>query len=136
MTYAPDSNIISYMLKKDRHVCERYLEESAAGHECIIPPVVYYEIKRGLLYSDATAKSDAFDVLCREFGVGEMSMLARNEAARQYAGLRRAGRLPGDDDILIAAFCIVNGYTLVTNNTKHYADISGLQMVNWSEGKE
>jgi len=41
MTYALDSNIISYMIRKDQGVCGRYLDESAAGHECIVPPVVY-----------------------------------------------------------------------------------------------
>jgi tRNA(fMet)-specific endonuclease VapC len=56
ITYALDTNIISYMLKKDPLVCRRFLKESEAGHECIIPPIVYYEIKRGLLAALATAK--------------------------------------------------------------------------------
>ena len=37
------------------------------------------------------------------------------------------------DDILIAAFCVVNDYLLVTDNTKHFKDIDGLQFVNWVE---
>jgi predicted nucleic acid-binding protein len=53
-------------------------------------------------------------------------------AATVYAALRRSGRTVEDADILISAFCIVNGYTLVTNNTKHFADIDGLQLANWA----
>ena len=56
-----------------------------------------------------------------------------NEAAQLYSKLRRIGKLPGDADILIAAFCIGNGYTLVTNNTQHFADMDELQIVNWAE---
>jgi len=34
-------------------------------------------------------------------------------------------------DIIIAACCMENGYTLVTHNTKHFIDISGLLMDDW-----
>jgi len=133
MMYALDSNIISYMLRKDKSVCEKYLAESADGHECIIPPVVYYEIKRGLLLTNATSKAKEFDLFCREFGVGVMSVIAWNEAARLYVARREMGKPIEDADLFIAAFCLVNGYALVTNNAKHFEGIDGLQIVNWVE---
>jgi predicted nucleic acid-binding protein len=37
----------------------------------------------------------------------------------------------GDGDYLIAAFCIVKDYTLVTGNTRHFERIDGLKYVNW-----
>lgn len=36
-----------------------------------------------------------------------------------------------DSDILIAAYCIVNDYTLVTDNTSDFERIEGLKFVNW-----
>jgi len=36
-----------------------------------------------------------------------------------------------DFDLLIAATALSLNYTLVTNNTKHYKRIAGLQMENW-----
>ena len=113
MIYALDTNILSYMLRKDKCVCGRYLEESRRGNECIIPPVAYYEIKRGLLYANATSKIQSFDKLCRAFGVGEMNALAWNEAARLYAFHRQQGTLIDDADLFIAAFCLTHGYTCV-----------------------
>jgi predicted nucleic acid-binding protein len=133
MTYALDTNIISYMLRHDRRVCEKYLEESYNGHECVIPPVSYYEIKRGLLAVNAIAKARDFDMLCLEFEVGEMNTHAWDEAARLYALQRQNGQIVEDADLFITAFCIVNGYTLVTNNTKHFVRIDGLQLSNWTE---
>jgi predicted nucleic acid-binding protein len=133
MIYALDTNIISYMLRHDERVSERYVTESYKGHACVIPPVAYYEIKRGLLAINATAKARNFDILCHEFEVGEMNTRAWDEAARIYALHRQKGQTTEDADLFIAAFCIVNGYTLVTNNTKHFERIEGLRLANWAE---
>ena len=131
MIYSLDSNIISYMIRKNKSVCDRYLAESRMGNECVIPPVVYYEVKRGLLFAGATAKAHSFDSLCRDFSVGEMNPLAWDEAARLYALHRRQGTLIEDADLFTAAFCLVHGYTLVTDNTRHFERVEGLQLVNW-----
>ena len=131
MIYALDTNIISYMLRQDKDVCERYMVESQKGHECVIPPVAYYEIKRGLLMTNAIAKARDFDVLCQDFEVGEMGARAWSEAARLYALHRQKGELAEDADLFIAAFCIVNDYTLVTNNIRHFEHIDELKLVNW-----
>jgi len=133
MTYALDTNIITYLLKDNLAVYEGYDNATVDGSRCIIPPVAYYEIKRGLFFSSATSKSNDFDILCRELGVGDMSVEIWNEAAMLYAGLRQKGQLIEDADLFIAAFCIVNNYTLVTNNTKHFEHIDGLRFVNWAE---
>ena len=104
MIYALDTNILSFMLRKDRRVCDRYRSESRKGGECIIPPIAYYEIKRGLLRANATAQVQRFDALCRDFGVGEMNAQMWDEAARIYAALQKQGRPISDADILIDAF--------------------------------
>jgi predicted nucleic acid-binding protein len=114
-------------------VCNRYLAESGKGHECVIPPVAYYEIKRGLMAVNATAKEREFDNLCRDFEIGEMDTRAWLEAARLYAANKQKGRMVDDADLFIAAFCAVNSYTLVTNNTRHFEGIDGLRLVNWAE---
>ena len=38
-----------------------------------------------------------------------------------------------DGDIFIAAQCIVNDYTLVTDNTGDFERINGLKTVNWKK---
>jgi len=132
MIYALDSNIISFLLKDNSVVYENFDRATEDGSSCIIPPISYYEVKRGLMFSGATTKANDFDVLCREFGVGAMSEPMWNEAARIYTDRRRKGRMIEDADLFIAAFCIVNGYTLVTNNTKHFEGIDNLTFVDWS----
>jgi len=52
-----------------------------------------------------------------------------------YAKLKKDGILIDDSDILIGAFCIAHGYILVTDNTRHFERIDGLQIENWFETK-
>ena len=49
MIYALDSNIISDILRKNADIVARYHQTTKQQHEFIIPPIVFYEIERGLL---------------------------------------------------------------------------------------
>jgi predicted nucleic acid-binding protein len=131
MTVALDANILSYILRGDKQVIEKLRGEQGKGNECVIPPLAYYEVKRGLLAVGSTARLRIFEGMCRSFPVGVMSRAAWDEAANLYAAQRKQGRMLEDADLLIAAFCLVGGHTLVTNNTKHFEIIDRLRCVNW-----
>jgi tRNA(fMet)-specific endonuclease VapC len=55
------------------------------------------------------------------------------KAAEIRANLEERHLPIGAADIFIAAHCIVNGYTLVTDNTKDFERIDGLDIVNWKD---
>ena len=55
-----------------------------------------------------------------------------DRAAGIYAKLKKAGCLIEDSDILIAASCLAHDYTLITDNTRHFERVDGLQLVNWA----
>jgi predicted nucleic acid-binding protein len=134
MIYALDTNIISYILKGDMGVINRFHEEiGQPDNEAIIPPVVFYEVQRWLSAYSLYKKQRHFDALCLELGIGEFNYFTWKEAANIYANLKRQGNplSNNDGDYLIAAFCIINGCTLVTNNTSHFERITGLRFVNW-----
>lgn len=130
-TFALDTNIISYLIKGNKDISARIARETARGNEIVIPPIVYFEIKRGLLAIGATKQMQMFDKLCENTMVGELDRAVLDVAANTYATLRQAGQPVEDSDILIAAYCIRNVYTLVTNNVKHFEAIDGLKFVNW-----
>ena len=54
-------------------------------------------------------------------------------ATKIYAGLYNKHLTVGENDIQIAAFCLHNGYTLVTNNTDDFKNITGLELVDWTK---
>ncbi len=45
--------------------------------------------------------------------------------------LSKNGLTVDDFDLLIGSTAITYGYTLVTNNEKHFIKIPGLKVVNW-----
>ena len=53
------------------------------------------------------------------------------KSAEIHTNLRKFGKLIEDADIILAAFCVVNDYTLVTNNTKHFVNVEGLRITDW-----
>lgn len=48
------------------------------------------------------------------------------------AELRRRGQPVADFDLLIASVTLAENRILVTNNTRHYERIAGLQLENWT----
>jgi predicted nucleic acid-binding protein len=69
--------------------------------------------------------------MCHDFIVGTMETAAWDKAAQLYAIQRQSGSIVEEADIFIAAFCLVGGYTLVTNNTKHFEAFKDLDFTNW-----
>jgi len=57
------------------------------------------------------------------------------KCAAQYGALRKAleddGRPLRDADLFIAASALAHNAILVTHNTRHFADIDGLQLEDW-----
>ena len=133
MTYALDTNTISYYLQSNSQIKAKLDEAATKGQDIVIPPVSYYEIRRGFKHMPAPGKERAFIGLCRIYPIGEINLAVWEMAADIYAKGRKKGKIMHDADILIAAFCTVNGHTLVTNNTKDFENIDGLALVDWTK---
>ena len=131
MTYALDTNIISYLLRGDETVTQRWREERIRGNKSIIPILAYYEAKRGLVAANATTKLRAFEQVCSALSVEVLSLDDVDTASRIYTERKKQGKSIEDADLLIAAQAIARGYILVTNNTKHFDNINGLIYENW-----
>ena len=131
IVYALDTNIISYLLRGEHYIDDRISNELKSGNQVIIPPMAYYEVIRGLLFINAPRKNAVFETLCAKLGVGAIDRECMDIAANEHARLRKFGRPIDDADLLIAAYCIQTGATLVTNNTKHFDGIENLDYTNW-----
>ena len=131
--YALDSNIISFYLRGNIVVAENMEKAIGGGDGIVIPPLVYYEVKRGLALIQATRQMKKFETFCELFPVGELGDYLPEKAIDIYVRERKAGRNTEDADIFIATFCIHNDYILVTDNTRHFDNISGLHLTNWAD---
>jgi len=133
MIYALDTNIISYILNGNEHLSAKLSSITKSGNRVIIPLIVYFEARRGLIANHATAKMREFDKLCATLEIPDLTVSDMNKAAAIYAERKSKGKMIDDSDLLIAAQCINCGYTLVTNNIKHFENISGFNIENWME---
>lgn len=131
MDYAFDTNTIIHLMRGTDSVRENREKAKNNGARFIIPPFVNYEIRRGLIIKPISKHENAYAVIFNNCFLGEMTVAVWERAAKIYAELYIKRFTVKDADILIAAFCIVNGYTLVTDNTKDFENIDGLILENW-----
>ena len=129
--FALDSNIISFYLRGNNAVIENIEKAISDGKSIVIPPIAYYEVKRGLEFINATKKMKEFESLCDLFPVGELGDYLLEDSFKIYVQERKSGRNTEDADIFIASFCIHNQYVLITDNVKHFDNIDDLHLINW-----
>ena len=140
MTYALDTNILSFLLRRDKNqdVTRRFREEiTERGNYYTIPPLSYYEVFWLLLRKGASAQirmfNDLRDGSCASLDISEAEVVKAAEirAYLEERGTPIGEEGNGDADIFIAAHCIVHGYTLVTDNVNDFGKIDDLKFVNW-----
>jgi len=132
MTYALDANTIIHLMRLNPRATEQFNYALLARRLIYIPPYADYEVRRGLRYAKASAKEKTYDRLCGNCIMGEMRREIWILAAELYATTRQGHVTISDADLLIAAYCIVGGHTLVTNNTKDFINIQGLSLIDWT----
>jgi tRNA(fMet)-specific endonuclease VapC len=133
-----DTNTISYFLRGEGNIDNHFQNEIIdGGNMYVIPYIVLYEIRRWLLDKPSRPIqifAKQFDLLFENIQeMAEMPSKVWDKAASIYVSLKQKGQLIGDVDILIAAYCLVSDYVLVTRNTSDFKRIDGLKMVNWYE---
>ena len=133
MIYALDTNTIIHLLNNDQKAVKKRNEAVQAGIRFVVPPFVDYEVQRGLLYNPSHKKERMYADILNHYGVGNMTANMWKKAASIYVDLKRRSFTVSDADILIAAFCIISDYTLVTRNIRDFANIHDLSTINWIE---
>ncbi len=134
MKYFLDTNIVSYLLQKNVSVQTKLKELiDRDDTELYISVVTYYELKRGLIASNATTKLQVLQVILHSyFEVVMMDFDMYERSAQIYADLKKDGNLIEDDDIFIGATALENNAILVTNNERHLGRINGLKLEVWN----
>jgi len=103
------------------------------GNDIVIPIFVDYEMSRGFRIHHAPSVESSYNALAQSgySRIAEMDGNCWKRAVLIYEELYHKRLTVGELDILIAAICHENNYTLVTDNEKHFKDIDGLNYENW-----
>ena len=131
--YLLDANICSFILRKDPTPSKR-LMHIEPRHEIVLSAVVYFELRKGALAKSAPKKlNDAITEFVRRLaGILPFDQDAAEHAARIHANLSASGQIIGLNDILIAGHACAAGCVLVTNNTREFSRVRGLEIEDWS----
>jgi predicted nucleic acid-binding protein len=132
-TYALDTNIVSYFLRKDKTIILRMRLENSRQNQFVIPPTVYFEIQNWLLKNKSKSKMSVFEKMYSVQGIGVIDKAVLDIASMVKLKMQQEGRGISDDDLFIAAYCLKHKLPLVTNNTRHFINIEGLEIINWVE---
>lgn len=128
-SYALSVDILTYFINGNKKISDSIREIIAKGHALIIPPTVFFEIRREFIKNPSPAKEGTFDCICALFKIGEMNVPAWEQAAKIYANSRTAGYPV--TDIITAAYCAANGHKLISTKPSRFLDIEGLSVISW-----
>jgi tRNA(fMet)-specific endonuclease VapC len=128
--YLLDTDIIIYSLNGDKQVINNisfHRNEPKA-----ISVITYGELIYGAQKSTKKINNLAKVHSLKEiFPIIEISPSIMDTFGELKANLKKQGTTIDDFDLLIASTAISYGYTLVTNNEKHFKRIIDLDIVNW-----
>jgi tRNA(fMet)-specific endonuclease VapC len=130
MRYVLDTNIISFIIRTDLAVLGRFSQILEGDNLVLACPVVWYEIRRGLLAKQAAKQMEAFYELFALFRWEDLKFDDWSSAADLWALRRSVGKPIGESDLLIAAFTLNRNAILVTDNTKDFSGLN-LNLENW-----
>ncbi len=133
MRYLLDTNICIYLIKKrPSEVLERFRQHSP--QDVAISTITFFELQYGVEKSQYRQRSE--DALSKFFMTLNLIDLDRDsaiEAAVIRGQLEKKGLPIGPYDLLIAGLAKSRDMVLVTNNTKEFERVVGLELENWVE---
>ena len=128
-----DTNIVSAFMRGNKSVVQK-IEEYLSFHDTLsISVITYYEIMRGLKALSNANKIKIFESFMSACDILSLDLLIAQKASDIYDILRKKGKLVEDADILIAATALESDLIVVTDNTRHFERVEGLEIVNWLE---
>lgn len=131
MKYMLDTNICVYLIKKKPEIVLTRLQ-SNMGDGIGISAITLAELQHGV---EASAYPEKNTLALNQFLSIVEIMPFDDEAAAEYgkicAALRRQGTPIGTMDTLIAAHARAKGLIIVTNNTREFERVDGLELENW-----
>lgn len=132
MKYMLDTNICIYAIKnKPESVIRKVLAQNP--EDLCISVVTYAELMHGVVKSQAVEKNRiAMSLFLSAITVLDFNSRAAEVYGEIRAELEKKGTPIGPMDLLIAGHAKSQNLVLVTNNTREFARVTGLQIEDWT----
>lgn len=120
--YLIDSDILIDFLKAEKETVK--ILSKLKPHERGTCVICVGEVLEGL----TEKQKGLFQKLVGLINIYNVDLKVVSEFSKIRKELRKQGNLIDNFDILIAATCLINDLTLITNNLKHFKRIKGLKI--------
>jgi tRNA(fMet)-specific endonuclease VapC len=128
--YLLDTNICIYYIKGSYNLKEKF--QQIGPENCFISEITLAELKYGVANSQREQKNQQ---ALNDFLSG-IQVIPIFKALDTYASektrLRQEGNLIDDFDLLIGSTAVTFDMIMITNNTKHFSRITGIQLEDWT----
>lgn len=132
MKYMLDTNTCIFIIKKDENVLSHL--KNIDFKEICISSITLSELEYGVAKSMHSEKNQkALDAFVYNFSILPFDSDAAHEYGKIRANLEKIGSPIGGMDMLIAAHAKSQKLILVTNNTKEFIRVNGLNIEYWKK---
>ncbi len=131
--YMLDTCICSFIMREHPIEVLQKLQSMAQQHQIVISAISYAEMRYGAVGKKASPKHNKWvdQFVKRLDAILPWDAMAVDEAAKIRKELTDLGTPIGANDIAIAGHAISSGSIVVTNNTREFSRIKGLQLEDW-----
>ena len=130
MKYLLDTNVCIEAMRGNRAVVQR-LEMVSPG-ECFLSTISLFELEAGAFCSrNPKVEHKKVRLLADTLLLKDFDCAASMEAAKVRSDLESLGKRIGAYDTFLAGHALALSVPLVTNNTREFGRIFGLELENW-----
>jgi len=97
-----------------------------------ISVVVEMELMLGVLHGGKSKEAARVKSFLKDVRIYDFDRIAAQKTAEVLANLWKSGKPIGDFDSQIAGHALTLGLPLLTDNTKHFRRVDGLELLSWS----
>jgi tRNA(fMet)-specific endonuclease VapC len=129
--YLLDTDTCAFVLRRSSAALLARIQSVPLARQAI-SVVTYAELLYGVqVSSKKKANQEALDALASHLAVLDWTPTAARHYAEIRADLKKRGTMIGANDLMIAAHARSLAAVVVTNNTKDFGRVKGLQIENW-----
>ena len=129
-TICLDTDILADFLRNKEYAI-KWIEEHEDENILATTIISIFELYYGAYKSSSPEKEvEAIEELIDKLQILDFSLNSVHEAGKQKARLEKEGKVIEFRDIFIGAITLVEGFSLKTNNKKHFERIEGLNLID------